>query len=182
MYLTSDASEVPSVSPGSSTSGVDGGTDGGTDPAPAPGAEGFGAKTAGGTGQPACVVSSLADTGANTLRSCLATGHRNITFSVGGTINVASTLAVAGPFVTIDGSSAPAPGITIRHAGMNTAVLSVRGDAGAHDVIVRGLRIRGPYTREYNVDTSNDGIAVSRGAYNILIDHVSISGMSDGAL
>jgi pectate lyase len=60
--------------------------------------------------------------------------------------------------------------------------LTIRGKYGAHDVIVRGLRVRGPATRETNVKTSNDCVSISHGAYNVLIDHVWVSGCTDGAI
>jgi pectate lyase len=73
---------------------------------------------------------------------------------------------VTGPFVTIDGFSAPPPGITLRNRG-----LVIRGRRGAHDVIVRGIRVR---------DSAIDGIQVGSGAYNVVIDHVSVEGSNDG--
>jgi hypothetical protein len=145
--------------------------------------QGFGADTPGGTGQPEYHVTSLADSGPGTLRDAISQGNRRIVFDVSGTIPVASTLFVQGAFITIDGTTAPAPGITLRPpAGFDQAVLSIRGTFGAHDVIVRGIRIRGAHTRDTNVNSSNDCLAISRGAYRVLIDHVSISGCSDGAI
>lgn len=139
--------------------------------------EGYGATTAGGTGRPEYRVTSLADSGPGTLRDAIAGGYRRVVFDVGGAIALSSQLEVRGPFVTIDATTAPAPGITLTNYG-----LAIRGTSGAHDVIVRGLRVRGPGTRESNVDSSNDCLAISRGAYNVLIDHVSISGCLDGAI
>ena len=100
--------------------------------------EGFGAVTPGGAGRAACVVTSLFDSGSGTLRECLSGGNRRVVFAVAGTIALASQLDVHGPFVTIDGFTAPAPGITLRGGGLN---IWDRGD-DAHDIIVRGLRIR----------------------------------------
>ena len=71
-----------------------------------------------------------------------------------------------GAFVTVDGTSAPAPGITLRNHG-----LYIRGDRGAHDVIVRGIRVR---------DAFEDGIQVAAAAYNVLLDHVSVQDSGDG--
>ena len=62
----------------------------------------------------------------------------------------------------------PPPGITIKNGG-----LRIWGKRGAHDVIVRGIRIR---------NAAADGIQIAWEAYNILIDHVSIHGSGDGNL
>jgi hypothetical protein len=139
--------------------------------------EGFGATTRGGTGQPEYHVTSLDDSGYGTLRDAVAHGYRRVVFDVGGTIALRSPVVVSGPFITIDGTTAPAPGITVTNHGM-----AIRGSAGAHDVILRGLRLRGAGTRETNVDSSNDCLGIGRGAYNVLVDHVSISGCLDGAI
>jgi FG-GAP-like repeat/Pectate lyase len=49
--------------------------------------------------------------------------------------------------------------------------LIIRGNEGAHDVIVRGIRIR---------NAAIDGVQVANGAYNVVIDHVSVTGSADG--
>jgi pectate lyase len=140
-------------------------------------AEGFGATTPGGRGQPEYHVMSLEDSGPGTLRDAVSRGSRHVVFDVAGTIALQSPVDVRGAFVTIDGLTAPAPGISLTNYG-----LTIRGKYGAHDVIVRGLRVRGPATRETNVKTSNDCISISHGAYNVLIDHVAVSGCTDGAI
>jgi hypothetical protein len=139
--------------------------------------EGFGAATRAGDGQGRHHVTSLADAGPGTLRDALSAGHRWIVFDAPGTIALESRLRVRGAFITIDASGAPPPGITVRHHGLH-----IDGRDGAHDVVVRGLRIRGSATRDTNVNTSNDCISVSHGAYNVLIERVSVSGCSDGAI
>jgi pectate lyase len=131
--------------------------------------QGFGADTPGGTGHPVVAVTTLADGGRGSLREALrGGGHRTIVFEVGGDIALGEHLFVSGPYVTIDGFSAPAPGITLRGRG-----LVIRGNRGAHDVIVRGLRVR---------DSRLDGIQIGYGAYNVVIDHVSVDGSRDGNL
>ncbi len=128
--------------------------------------EGFGTTTPGGAGHPIVRVTTLASSGPGSLRSALSEGHRVIVFDVAGDIELDDHLYVRGPFVTIDGFSAPRPGITLRHRG-----LIIRGTEGAHDVIVRGLRVR---------DANIDGIQVTYGAHNVIIDHVSVAGAADG--
>ena len=133
---------------------------------PASAYEGFGATTPGGANGARVVVTNLNDSGPGSLRDAISQGNRLITFSVGGDIVLQDYLYVGGPFVTIDGFSAPGPGITLRGRG-----LVIRGNRGAHDVIVRGLRVRG---------SPIDGIQVSYGAYNVVIDHVSVANSVDG--
>jgi pectate lyase len=128
--------------------------------------EGFGAATPGGAGGTIARVTNLENAGHGSLRAALSEGHRVVVFDVAGDIHLDDHLYVKGPFVTIDGFSAPPPGITLRNRG-----LIIRGSEGAHDIIVRGLRVR---------DASIDGIQVGYGAYNVVIDHVSVSGAGDG--
>jgi hypothetical protein len=77
---------------------------------------------------------------------------------------------------TIDGSSAPAPGITLlgeRTGDRGTGVLNVYRS----NVIVRGLRIR---------NAMNDGIHIvprsGESIANIVVDHCSISRSGDGGI
>jgi hypothetical protein len=136
--------------------------------------EGFGAATAGGTGQPDCVVRSLADDGPATLRHCLEGGRRSVRFAVAGTVDLASQLSVEGPFVTIDGWTAPPPGITLKGFGLNIW--------DQHDVIVRGLRIRdagGGFAGKGSIDCI--GLR-GPGTFNVVIDHVSIHNCADGGI
>jgi hypothetical protein len=128
--------------------------------------EGFAGGVTGGSGLPVVRVTSLADAGPGTLREALAQGYRTIVFDVAGDIELADFLYVGGSFVTIDGFTAPAPGITLRNRG-----LIIRGSRGAHDVIVRGLRVR---------DSLIDGIQIAYGAHDVVIDHVSVHGSGDG--
>src|SRR6476659_10998443 len=97
--------------------------------APAARAEqGFGAGTPGGSGKPVVHVVNLADSGAGSLRDAVSAGNRYVVFDVAGDIPLVSDVFVRGAFVTVDGSTAPAPGITLRTHG-----LSISGDRGAHD-------------------------------------------------
>jgi hypothetical protein len=130
--------------------------------------EGFGADTPGGAGGALVRVTSLDDDGPGSLREALAGGTRTIVFDVAGEIVLADHLYVSGPFVTIDGLTAPPPGITLRGRG-----LIIHGSRGAHDVIVRGLRVRA---------STVDGIQIAHGAHHVVVDHVSIDGSADGNL
>lgn len=127
--------------------------------------EGFGASTPGGEGRPVYRVSNLKNSGPGSLRDALSRGNRTIVFDVKGEIVLQSEIRVKGAFITIDGFTAMSPGITIKNYGLYFLK--------AHDVIVRGLRIR---------NAKKDGIWIADGAYNIVVDHVSIAGSGDGNL
>ncbi|HXG03908.1 MAG TPA: hypothetical protein VNO23_10930, partial [Candidatus Binatia bacterium] len=139
--------------------------------------EGFGAATAGGAGQAACEVTSLADSGPGTLRACLATGYRSVTFAVAGEIALQDWLVVGGPFVTVDGFTAPSPGITLRDWPL-AIFRNIPGKPNAHDVIIRGIRVR----HAANDDTSRDCISIAGPTFNIVIDHVSVARCGDGGI
>ena len=131
--------------------------------------QGFGASTPGGEGKPVVHVTTLADAGPGSLREAVAQGNRTVIFDVAGEILLLEPILVKGSFMTIDGFSgqpAGSPGITLKGNG-----LYLHGTKGAHDVIVRNIRIR---------DAANDGLQVKFGAHNIILDHVSVSGSRDG--
>src|SRR5262249_23122614 len=144
--------------------------------------QGFGGSTRGGAQGTVVRVTTLADNGNDeqpipgSLREALAGSNRYVVFAVGGEIALATHLFVRGSYVTIDGLTAPSPGITLRNYG-----LTLRGKRGAHDVVVRGLRIR-DIVRAAGGDTQFDGIQVYEGAFNIVIDRVSIDGADDGSI
>jgi pectate lyase len=132
--------------------------------------EGFGSQTAGGTGKPVYNVTTLADSGPGSLRDALSQGNRYVRFLVAGEIWLRSRLYVSGANITLDGFSAPAPGITLKNYGP-----FIHGNRGAHDVILRGIRVR-------DTSAGRDGLQIAHGAYNVIIDHVSIHGAGDGNL
>jgi pectate lyase len=132
--------------------------------------EGFGSQTLGGQGKPTYYVTNLNDSGPGSLRDALSQGERYVSFKVAGEILLQSRLYVQGANITIDGFTAASPAITLRNYG-----LFIHGTKGSHDLVVRGIRIR---------DTlpGRDGIQIAHGAYNVVIDHVSIQGGGDGNL
>jgi pectate lyase len=134
--------------------------------------QGFGAETPGGSGQPVYRVTNLRDSGPGSLRDAVSRGQRYVVFDVAGEITLSDHVLVRGPYVTIDGFTAPSPGITIKNRG-----LYVRGIDGAHDVIVRGIRVR-----DAAASSSTDCMQVSHGAYNVVVDHVSTHGCGDGGI
>ena len=131
--------------------------------------QGFGTTTPGGSGGTVVRVTNLNDSGPGSFRDAVSKGNRTVVFDVGGEILVANKyIEVLGAFLTIDGSTATSPGITLKNGG-----LRLWGKKGAHDVIVREIRIR---------NAATDGIQIAWEAYNVLIDHVSIHGSGDGNL
>jgi hypothetical protein len=117
--------------------------------------------TAGGRGGRVIEVTSLADSGPGTLREALETkGPRIVVFRVGGLITLRSPLAIAEPYITIAGQSAPGDGICIQ--GETTNI-------NTHDVILRYMRFR-----RGNLVYKDAAL----GGYpqkNIIIDHCSAS-------
>lgn len=128
-----------------------------------PGAEGFGVSTVAGRGGEVLHVTNLNDSGAGSLRAALeASGSRIVVFDVSGMIDLQSLIKITDPFITIAGQTAPAPGITLRHWGI---------EIKTHDVLLQHLRVR--VGDESGAEP--DGVYVSTDAYNVVVDHVSIS-------
>lgn len=138
--------------------------------------QGFGASTPGGSGQPVYRVKTLADSGSGSLREAVAQGNRSIVFDVAGEIKLSQDIWVYGSFLTIDGTTAPAPGITLKYGA-----LLIHGDKGAHDIIVRSLRSRDSQGCD-SCATTGAGIGIRNSAYNVVLDHVSVQGAQDQAL
>ena len=131
---------------------------------PATGTQGFGASTPGGSAGAIVRVTNLNNSGPGSLREAVAGGNRTVVFDVAGTITLTSEITIRDSFTTVDGLSAPGPGVTLRNAG-----LIVRGPG--HDIVIRGLRIR---------NARQDGIWVTDAASSVLIEHVSVHNSFDG--
>lgn len=136
-----------------------------------PGAQGWGAHSVGGRGGEVTYVSNLNDSGPGSFREALDTrGARTIVFSTGGVIELLSELQVIHPYIYIAAQTAPGDGIVLKNFGLTVF---------AHDVIIRGLRVRpGDAFPESGPDV-RDGISIIGGAHNIIIDHCSVSWASD---
>jgi hypothetical protein len=139
--------------------------------------EGFGADTPGGAGKEVYRVTTLADAGRGSLRDALASGNRCIEFEVAGDIVLQKQIYVRGAFLTVDGFSAPAPGITVRGYG-----ISVWGTLGAHDVILRGLRLRNAGVQNCASGDCWDGLQIKEGTYRVVLDHISSDNSGDGGI
>jgi hypothetical protein len=136
-------------------------------------ARGWAAATRGGRGGRLLRVTTLAAAGPGSLREALeAEGPRTIVFEVGGVIDMAgATLAIRKPFVTVAGQTAPSPGISVVKAEVQVH---------AHDVIVQHLRLRpGEFGRPKKGGGDQDGLSTLGGAFNVIVDHCSLSWSTD---
>jgi hypothetical protein len=146
---------------------------------------GFGAATKGGNAFALTPfhVTSLAAAGPGTLAAAIAQGNRYVVFDVAGTIRLRQGLLVKAANLTIDGCSAPAPGITLRGAGLyiqgsSDPFPACPGGCDVHDIIVRNLRVR----NAAHAGSHTDGFRVAYSAYNIVLDHVSAAHAADANL
>jgi pectate lyase len=138
-----------------------------------PGVKGFGLETRGGYGGRIIRVTTLSREGPGSLYEAIrAEGPRIVVFEVAGTINLNwRSLGIINPYITIAGQTAPYPGITLVRGGLNI---------GTHDVIIQHLKVRpGEAGREKKSGWEVDGIATVGGAYNVIIDHCSITWSTD---
>ena len=136
-----------------------------------PTAAGYGRLAKGGRGGAVCQVTSLADSGAGTLRDCLIrTGPRTVVFRVSGDIVVNSTIKGKGQ-VTIAGQTAPGGGIQVRNGTTNTTAVQIIGN----DAIVRHMRFSpGPTPTR---STNNDAIFFE--GEMAIFDHISARWATD---
>ena len=127
-----------------------------------PGAEGHGRYVTGGRGGQVVHVTNLNDNGEGSLRAAVSGSSKKIVvFDVGGVIPLASDLVI-GANTTIEGQTAPYPGITLRY-------YTVR--PGSNNII-RFIRAR--RGQEKNVNDGADAIW-QRETTGIMLDHCSFS-------
>ena len=143
-----------------------------------PGAQGRGAQTPGGRGGAVVEVTNLNDAGPGSLREAMQvrTGPRIVVFRVGGTITLTEPIDVREPnsYLTVAGQTAPGDGIQIKNYG-------IRIRDGAHDVVLRYLRVRPGDTTPG--EGGKDGVLVygegTRPVHDVLVDHCSIEWATD---
>lgn len=144
------------------------------------GAEGFGAYSRGGRGGRVLRVTTLEDHGKpGSLRWAVAqSGARIVEFAVEGILSLRQPLVIEQPYLTIDGSTAPGGGITLKDGGVRV----VR----THDIIIRHIRVRpgdeaalgkGKW-KDHPQPMQGDALSITESA-DILIDHVSASWATD---
>ena len=133
-----------------------------------PGAVGWAALTQGGRGGTIVRVTNLNADGPGSFKAAIERkGPRVVVFEVGGVIDMKrSTITIEEPFLTVAGQTAPSPGITLIRGGV---------DIKTHDVILRHIRIRtGADNQPKRSGWEVDGISTV-GAYNVIVDHVSVA-------
>ena len=132
-----------------------------------PGAEGFGRWAKGGRGGDVYHVTSLARTGAGTLRDAIdtATGPRTIVFDVSGYIDIHGTFGINKSNLTIAGQTSPG-GI-----GISGDVVNI---TGASDIVMRYMRLRHG-DREWGSDCMD----MTSSAKNVMLDHLSMQYSTD---
>ena len=137
-----------------------------------PGATGFGTSTPAGRGGKVMRVTTLAESGAGSLKACVdATGPRVCVFEVSGTIKLSKDFPIRNPKVTIAGQTAPSPGIMLRGGALLIQ---------ASDVLVQHIRVRAgddaagetPENRDALKIEANQGMPIIS---NIVVDHCSFS-------
>ena len=137
------------------------------------GVKGFGLDSKGGSGGEIIKVTNLNREGEGSFASALEhAGPRIIVFEVAGVIDLdRKSLRITNPFVTVAGQTAPSPGITLIRGG-----LSIQ----AHDVIIQHIKIRpGEAGQTKKSGWEVDGIGCSKGAWNVIIDHCSVTWSTD---
>jgi len=160
----------------------------GDGPQPPLGFEGFGAVTQGALDCPdpggfeTYVVTHTEDDGSEgNFRDAFTQGCRYIVFDIGGTITLGSDLNIRWSYITVDGSTAPPPGITIVQPGNIGTVIEARPSTGpAHDIIIHHLRMDGLAVGHEN---EGDIWGIDGGdelVYNVIIDHITGRAATDG--
>jgi len=171
--------------------------------------EGYAPLPRGGAGGRVVEVTSLHDSGPGTFRAALDNvnkkgGPAQIVFRVGGTIRATSPLYLRASRVTVDGSTAPAPGITISgrdlmkylfdENGYLTRPIPKLGPSKVKRFRPGAIRtMRGPLFALQGVtdvivrdlrfrDTPSHQIINSGGTKNVLFDHISSTECGDGAM
>ncbi|HZE89270.1 MAG TPA: thrombospondin type 3 repeat-containing protein, partial [Verrucomicrobiae bacterium] len=147
-------------------------------PARAQSPEGFGSTTTGGAGYPVVTVTTLDDYDWTTqspivgsLRWAVSGSNRQVHFAVAGAVNLVSKLSIRNVSnVTVDGSTAPAPGITIR-----LDQIEIRNTS---NIIVRNIRSRDQYDKAANIP----GIMIYERNDRVWIDHCSVTRASDESI
>ncbi len=148
-----------------------------------PTAEGFGADAVGGRGGRVVEVTTLEDSGEGSLRAAMeADGPRICVYRVSGTITLKDAIRVHTPYLTVAGQSSPG-GIEIRGSGQPEGDWGVWFVNGAHDIVIRHLRVRMGGNMKH--DAGNNLLfygTAEPGVHDVMVDHCSVSWGSDTQL
>jgi pectate lyase len=148
-----------------------------------PTAEGFGAYAVGGRGGKVFEVTNLNDAGPGSLRAAMeASGPRICVFRVSGTITLNNAIRVRTPYLTVAGQTSPG-GVQIKGTGQPDGDWGVWFVNGAHDIIVRHLRVRMGGNMKH--DAGNNLLCYGTGepgVHDVIFDHCSVSWGSDTQL
>src|SRR5262245_20501459 len=148
-----------------------------------PTAEGFGANARGGRGGRVIEVTTLEDSGEGSVRAATeATGPRIVVFRVSGTITLKSAIRVRTPYLTVAGQTSPG-GVQIKGNGQPEGDWGVWCVNGAHDIILRHLRVRMGGSMKH--DAGNNLLfygTAEPGVHDVIVDHCSVSWGSDTQL
>jgi pectate lyase len=145
-----------------------------------PTAEGFGAKSVGGRGGRVIEVTNLEDAGDGSLRSAMeASGSRIVMFRVSGTIMLKTAIRVSTPYLTVAGQTSPG-GVQIRGNGQPEGDWGVWFVNGAHDIVVRHLRVRMGSNLKHDAGSNLLCYGTAEpGVHDVTFDHCSVSWGSD---
>lgn len=138
-----------------------------------PAALGYGAVSAGGRGGRIIYVTTLADGGPGSLRSCIDYKFPRVcVFRVNGVIRFTQRPPrIVYPFITIAGQTAPGGGITLAHGGGPNG-LTPLVIKNTHDVVVRHIRVRSDVPGINR--GAEDTITIEKSS-KVIVDHVSAS-------
>ncbi len=116
-----------------------------------------------------------------TLRKALDGSNRVIKFTNGGTYHLNGFISVRGSNITIDGFSAPDPGVTITHSHANHGGIDIAPGEGAstHDFIINHLRFDGLWDEVQDHVVGYRLFAVrapetTGGVSNMVVDHLTV--------
>jgi pectate lyase len=139
----------------------------------------------GGYGRPRVVITNTQDSGAGSLREAVkCPGGCTISCAgLSGTIRLQSEIFIVQSNITIDCSDARSPGVQITGEAYPGGALL---DVGADNVVLRYLRVRGAAKTCGPANNEQcqlvDMINLEDGTDDVVIDHVSLTGGTDGLL
>jgi hypothetical protein len=126
-------------------------------------------------------VTSLADDGVvGTLRDAVSQPGRRIVFDVAGEILLKQDLLIRVSYLTIDGATAPSPGILIRQTGVTTAIEGSGTLGEVQHIVIRHLSFDATGT-PHGSEKDILGLDGERSAvHHILIEHCTGRSSGDG--